>query len=158
MRHFYSYNFILFCCCCCILLILHFGDEVDFSAGFPARPVGSLGPPKPIRLAARPTRSSYSVFHITSFFGLDLGYLPAGFPAISWLMGLLGHPTQSSKSRFFWGFLVTDPSPVESQRFLVKIVHFDLIQKAEKRSSYDFILLFFRIAKIPFVSLSILID
>ena len=26
-----------------LLLILRFGDEVDFSAGFPARPVGSLG-------------------------------------------------------------------------------------------------------------------
>ena len=47
------------------LLILRFGDEVDFSAGFPARPVGSLRATKPIRLAARPTRSSYSVFHIT---------------------------------------------------------------------------------------------
>ena len=49
----------------CLLLILRFGDEVDFSAGFRARPVGSLGATKPIRLAARPTRSSYSVFHIT---------------------------------------------------------------------------------------------
>ena len=29
-------------------LLLFFGDEVDFSAGFPARPVGSLGGPYPI--------------------------------------------------------------------------------------------------------------
>ena len=64
----------------------------------------------PIRLAARPTRSSYSVFNMTSFFGSDLGYLPAGFPAISWLMGLLGHPTQSPKCRFFQGFWWPTPA------------------------------------------------
>ena len=109
-----------------ILLFLLLDDEVNFSAGFPARPVGSLGATYPIRLAAHPTRSSYSVFlHHRWFFGSDLGYLPAGFPAISWLMGVLGHPTQSPQCRFLWGFMVTNPSPVESQRFLVKILHFD---------------------------------
>ena len=59
-------------------------DEVDLSVGFPAWPAGILGTPKPIRLAAPPTRSSYSVFlHHRLFFGSDLGDLPVGFPALS---------------------------------------------------------------------------
>ena len=110
----------------CLLLILRFGDEVDFSAGFPARPVGSLGRHIPsawlLILLGLPTPSSTSPFIL----GSDLGSLPAGFPAISWLMDLLGHPTQSPKWRFFWGFFVTDPSPMQRQRFLAKILHFDL--------------------------------
>ena len=85
----------------CLLLILRFGDEVDFSAGFPARPVGSLRQPIPsawlIVLLGLPTPSSTPPLIL----GSDLGSLSAGFPAISWLMDLLGHPTQSPKCRFF---------------------------------------------------------
>ena len=45
------------------LLILCFGDVVNFSAGFPARPVGNLGGPIPstwlLVLLGLPTPSSY---------------------------------------------------------------------------------------------------
>ena len=55
-------TFVLFCFC--LLLILRFGDEVNFSAGFPARPVGSLGRGIPsawlLVLLGPPTRSSSS--------------------------------------------------------------------------------------------------
>ena len=48
----------------CLLLILRFGDEVNFSVGFPARPVGSLGQQIPsawlLVLLGPPTRSSIS--------------------------------------------------------------------------------------------------
>ena len=67
----------------CLLLILRIGDEVDFSAGVPARPVGSLGQPIPsawlIVLLGLPTPSSTPPLIL----GSDLGSLPAGFPAIS---------------------------------------------------------------------------
>ena len=100
--HLFSNTFFF---CFCLLLILRFGDEVGFSAGLLSGSTSwQTGAPYPIRLAARPTRSSYSVFPIISFFGSDLGYLPAGFPVISWLMRVLGHPPQSPKCRFFQGF------------------------------------------------------
>ena len=76
------------------MLLLLFGDEVDFSAGFPVRRFGSLGGPYPIRLAARPTRSSYSVFlhHLLLWVGPGL---PSG-----WLSGyqLADGPTRPSYS------------------------------------------------------------
>ena len=117
----------------CLLLILRFGDEVGFSAGFPARPVGSLGRPK----THPPGCSSYSVFllrlphHLFLWVGLGL---PSG-----WLSGyqLADARTRTSSSvaqvPIFSGFLVTDLSPVERQRFLAKILHFDLSQKAERK-------------------------
>ena len=84
-----------------LLLIFRFGDEVDFSAGFPARPVGSLGRHIPsawlLVLLGLPTPSFTSPLILES----DLGSLPAGFLAISWLTDLLRHPTQSPKCRFF---------------------------------------------------------
>ena len=75
-----------------------FGDEAGFSVGFPARPVGSLGETKPIRLAARPTRSSYSVFLLGRPHRLFLWVGP-GFPS-GWLSGyqLADGPTRSSYS------------------------------------------------------------
>ena len=82
----------------CLLLILHFGDEVDFSAGFPARTSWQSGPAHPIRLADRPTRSSYSVFHIT----FD-SWVGPGFPS-GWLSGyqLADGPTRPSYSVYQW--------------------------------------------------------
>ena len=79
---------------CFVLLLLLLGDEVDFSAGFPARPVGSLGGPYPIRLAARPTRSSYSAFLHNL-----LIWVGPGLPS-SWLSGyqLADGPTRPSYS------------------------------------------------------------
>ena len=81
-RHFISFHFLdiffsfffLF-----LLLILRFGDEVDFSAGFPARPVGSLG--GPIRsawllvLLGLPTPSSTSPLILRVGPGLPSGWL-----------------------------------------------------------------------------------
>ena len=91
----------------CLLLILRFGDEVDFSAGFLAWPVGSLGATKPIRLAARPTRSSYSVFHITvdslgrTWVPFRLAFrLSAGWWAYSAI--LLSRPSADFSEGFSW--------------------------------------------------------
>ena len=95
----------------CLLLILRFGDEVNFSAGFSGSTCWQSGSVNPVRLAARAIGSSYSTFHSTCFFGSDLGYLPAGFSAIIWLMGLLGHPTQSSKCRFCLRVFGDQPQP-----------------------------------------------
>ena len=118
----------------CLLLILRFGDEVDFSAGFPARPVGSLGRPK----THPPGCSSYSVFLLRLPHHLFL-WVGLGFPS-GWLSGyqLADARTRTSSSvaqvPIFSGFFMTDLSPVERQWFLAKILHFDLSQKAEKRS------------------------
>ena len=46
-------------------------------------------------------------------------------------MGLLWLVLLSRPSADFFRDLMTEPSPVESQRFLVKILHFDLSHKTE---------------------------
>ena len=85
-------------------------------------------------LSHPPGCSSYSVFlHHLWLFWVGPG-VPSwlAFSALSpdWCANsavLLSRPS----ARFLWGLMVTDPSPVENQRFHVKILHFDLSQKAE---------------------------
>ena len=94
----------------CLLLILRFGDEVDFSAGFPARPVGSLGGPIPsawlLVLLGLPTPSSTSPLSLgRTWASFRLAFrLSAGWWAYS------AHPTQSPKCRFFQGFWWPTPA------------------------------------------------
>ena len=86
----------VFCFLFCLLLILHFGDEVDFSAGFP----GSTSWQVWAGTSHPPGCSSYKVLilrlshHQLTFLGSDLGSLPG------WLSGyqLADGPTRPSYS------------------------------------------------------------
>ena len=75
-----------------VVFFLLLGDEVDFSAGFPARPVGSLG--APILSAWLVVLLGPPTSPLTLWVGP--GWLSGWLSrSISWLMGLLDRPTQS---------------------------------------------------------------
>ena len=115
-----------------LLLIFVLVMRLAFRLAFRLDQLAVWGP-----LSHPPGCSSYSVFllrlphHLFLWVGLGL---PSG-----WLSGyqLADARTRTSSSvaqvPIFSGFFMTDLSPVERQRFLAKILHFDLSQKAEKR-------------------------
>ena len=82
-------------------------------------------------LLGLPTRSSTSPL---SLGGTWVPFRLAQLTDVGWLSGyqLADGPTRSSYlvAQVFRD-LLTEPSPVESQRFLVKILHFDLSHKTE---------------------------